>query len=562
MNFICFDTEDNSKELLERVAKGEKGVSGFDKVVTQIAAITAEGKRYYNRGDEKDFTRWLLQQPEKFIYCLNMQYDLGNLFGKEIDKLDCTLVGGRMIKAVWGNKVFVDVFNIWPMSVKKLGEAFGIEKLKTNSMADDKEYVFRDVEIIREAMLFAWTFISPLGIKALPPTLGGLCVKVWRSFGGDNCHDSTLLSREALFGGRVELFKARNDSETVLWTDINSLYPFVMQSMMFPGEINDTGKKLLEYGVAKVTVQVKETDLAVLPYRNRDGRILYPWGKFTGVWTIAELNAATANGATILKVHEAYGTNEGTQPYAEFVTNLYQARLDSTSDAEKLFYKLLMNNLYGRLGTAGEIGRTVWQTPENKNKGVPFGDKVLVKYKMPLPIETNWLHAAHVTAYGRLELFRYMKQIGTKHLIYVDTDSNIFDSLGVLPPFATGKALGQMKLVTRCSVCGGEYGHRPACAGSSEIKSWPDCATYAPKMYQAGGVHKAKGVPKGKAKEFIEKGHVHFDIPFKFREAVAFFDRKNSKHLSVWRTVEKFKRSGYDRKKLIGNQFFPCKVME
>ena len=40
MNFICFDTEDNSKELGEAIAAGKKGVSMFDKKVTQIAAMT------------------------------------------------------------------------------------------------------------------------------------------------------------------------------------------------------------------------------------------------------------------------------------------------------------------------------------------------------------------------------------------------------------------------------------------------------------------------------------------------------------------------------------------
>ena len=78
MNFICFDTEDNSKELLQ------SGGSGFDKVVTQIAAITAEGKRYHNRGDVAKFLEWLQRQPEKYIYAHNLQYDIGNLFSDKL----------------------------------------------------------------------------------------------------------------------------------------------------------------------------------------------------------------------------------------------------------------------------------------------------------------------------------------------------------------------------------------------------------------------------------------------------------------------------------------------
>lgn len=537
MSFICFDTEDNSKELAEAVKAGKKGVSMFDKKVTQIAAITAEGKRYYNKGDVPAFLKWVQRQPEKYVYALNTQYDLGNLFADDLDKVDVTMVGSRLIRAVWGRQQFLDVFNIWPMSVKKLGAAFGLEKLETESMSTDKEYVFRDVEIIRKAMLFAWEFCGHLDLDHLPPTLGGLCVKVWRNWGGENCHDSTNLSREALFGGRVELFKPHSDTRTVCWTDINSLYPSVMRRK-FPGPLEDTGTDLKEYGIADVTVSVKETDLAVLPYRKEDGRILYPWGKFRGTWTVAELREAEKHGYKICKVHQAYTTDEYIIPYGTFVDRLYKTRLASESDAEKLFFKLLMNNLYGRLGASGCIGRSVWQTEKNKYDGVPYGDKVLVEYQMPLAEETNWSHAAYVTAYGRLELLKYLRKIGTGKLIYCDTDSAIFDCPSRKIPFTTGDDLGQMKLV-----------------------SWEkDCFCYAPKMYQTGKTWKAKGVPQRLAETFITKGHAEYDLPYKFREALAFYDRDNIKKLSVWRTVQKFRRTGYDRKVLKQNRFYPCKV--
>lgn len=558
MNFICFDTEDDSKELLQA------GKSGFDKKVTQIAAITAEGKGYYNRGNVKDFLRWLKQQPEKYIYAHNLQYDLGNLFSRELDGLDMTLVGGRVIKAVWGNKIFVDSFNIWPMAAAKLGEAFKLEKLATESMATDKAYVMRDVEIIRQAMLFAWQFCQPLGIDNLPSTLGGLCVKVWKAFGGTNCHDSNELSRQAYYGGRVELFKVCNDetwrlndkasvyavfnkqatsdvltfptTETVCWTDINSLYPHVMRQR-YPAEMEDFGTQLPEYGVARCRVKVPETALTVLPWRDADGRIFYPWGRFEGTWTIEELRAAEKRGAKIEKVFEAFGSNDYLEPYTTFVEKLYNARLRSQSDAEKLFFKLLMNNLYGRLGNGGTIGRTVWQTEKNKFDGVPFGEKVLVEYQMPLSEETNWSHAAHVTAYGRLALLDFIEKVGVERMIYCDTDSCIFDCPDKKIPFKVSSELGQMKL-----------------------EGWEKCCVaFAPKMYRTGKKFKAKGVPRRLAETFVNTGRAEFDLPFKMREAIRFYDRQNTRRLSVWRKVVKENRQTYDRKKLVENRFYPCK---
>ncbi len=582
MNFLCFDTEDNSKELIAC------GFSGFDKAVTQFAAITAEGKKFYAGCPVKPstdvakvlaelaaFTKahplkrfrklratesavmdqyfkaqrahqpillkackaWLHRQDEKFIYALNVGYDAGNLFSKELDTLDTTLVGGRVIRSVWGNKVFVDVFNIWPMSVKKLGAAFGLEKLETDDMAGDKEYVFRDTEIIRRAMLFAWQFCQPLGIDNLPPTLGGLCVKTWKALGGTNCHDSTVLSREAYYGGRVELFKKVNDTDNVAYTDINSLYP-AMMLREFPAELEewDVTTPLPKFGVAKVRVKIPKTDFAPLPWRSKDGRIFYPWGTIEGAWTIHELNAAVQRGCVIEKVFECYGTNESAKPYAAFVLKLYEARLAAKTEAEKLFYKLLMNNLYGRLGAGGKISRTVWQNDRNKHDGVPFGEKVLVEYQMPLAEETNWVHAAYVTAYGRVTLLEFMETVGADKMIYCDTDSCIFDCADKVLPFKVGTELGMMKLE------GWETG----------------CETYAPKMYRAGKKWKAKGVPQRLAEVFIQTGRAEYDLPFKMREAIRFYDRKNSRRLSVWRTVEKVNRQNYDRKNFKNNRFTPC----
>ncbi len=518
MSFICFDTEDNARELQEA------GLSGFGKVVTQIAAIKRNGTRFHNRGNVHEFKAWLSKQPEQFFYSLNIQYDLGNLFGKELDELDCVLVGGRIIRATWRKKTFVDVFNIWPMSTQKLGEKFGLKKLEFD--ANSEAYVFRDVEIIRAAMEFAWQFVGHLGLKYLPATLGGLCIKVWKHWGGTNCHDSTKLCREAYFGGRVEIFKTHNESANVCWTDINSLYPAVMRQP-FPDMLSDWEQELPPHGIAQVTVNVPKQDLVILPYRNEFGRIIFPYGTFTGTWTMPEIRAAQEQGTKIVKVHKAYGSETAGFPYTTFVERLYTARLASQSEAEKLFFKLLMNNLYGRLGTKGTIGRTVFQTDENKNSGVPYGEKVLVEYQMPLSEETNWCHAAYTTAYGRLELFKYLKEVGAKNLIYCDTDSVIFDCATKRIPFEIGDGLGQMK------------------------KGVPVCLCD----------NKKKGITcYCGAKKFLETGHAVFNLPFKIREAIRFYDRKNSRQLSVWRQVEKHNRQTYDRKRLIKNRYFPCKV--
>lgn len=555
--FICADTEDDSADLLKA------GKSGFLKKVTQIAAICRDGTKFYNRGNVQEFLTWFKRRPEKFCYFHNLQYDLGNLFAERLDCLDMTLVGGRLIKAVWGNKTFIDSFNMWPAALWKIGEKFKLPKLggkiienkrtgerefvsDTRCFANDRKYVLRDCSILKRAMGFAWRFAESEGIERLPATYGSLGVKLWKTWNGENTSDSSEIARAALFGGRVEIFKRRNESDKVCITDINSLYPFCM-TKDFPGICTEQ-KELTTYGIAEVTVRVPKSGLCPLPVRNDEERIIYPYGTFRGTWAIAEIRNAEKFGATICEVHRVYGTNEASKPYSDFVNTLYHRRKISENEAEREFLKFLMNSFYGRLGLSGLTSKTVYQTEKNKKSGVPFGNKVLIEYLMPLPPEVNWVHNAYITSYGRIELLNYLRLVGTESLIYCDTDSCVFDATKGDIPFPIGKELGQMKLV-----------------------SWEEnCEVFVPKVYRIGQQFKAKGVPKKVAQEFIEKGTAAYDLPFKLRESIRYFDERRdktgkvirkalSKKLSVWRKVSKDRKGRYDRKTERNNKFFPKK---
>jgi len=530
-DFICFDTEDNSAELMAA------GKSGFEKKITQIAALTDEGESYYSKGRVEHFLKWLQQRPERFVYAHNIQYDAGNLFGLDLENFDFTLVDSRFIRGLWGKKVFSDSMNIWPMALAKVGKAFGIKKLETVSMAHDKEYVFRDVEIIRAAMAFAWQFCDLLGLRHLSPTLGGLAVKIWKAWGGVNHSEAIPDLRQALYGGHVELFKVHNEESPVSNCDINSLYPAMMRNS-YPGPLEADRGLGKEFGIAECEVQVPEMELCPLPWRDpRNGKILFPWGKFRGWWTYHELRELKRAGGKVLGVIHSFGANESVRPYAEFVDRLYAIRKKTTNDAESLFFKLLLNNLFGRLGSTGKIARTVWKL---ETDGVMH--KRLVSYHMPLAREVNWTHCTYVTSYGRLELLKHLRQVGAKRLIYCDTDSVIFD--GASLPFKVGNGLGEMKLVSRER----------------------DCVTFAPKMYKLGKQYKAKGIPyhsrtdANLQRTFIRTGEASFELPFKLREAIAFYYRGNVKRASVWRKITKHMITNYDKKILLGNRYYPCNV--
>jgi hypothetical protein len=387
----------------------------------------------------------------------------------------------------------------------------------------------------------------------LTNTLGGLCVKLWQSMGGQNWMQASEESRSAIYGGRVELF-SNGGTGNIAWVDINSLYPWCM-TKKYPTEFRPK-KKITDYGISNVTIEIPEQGIAPLPYRTTssdrlsgvsEGSIIFPCGKVTGTWIDAEIiNAVENHGCKVKKLHWSYGSADGEDYYSGFVNEFYAKRLKAESDAYKLIYKLLMNNLYGQLGMGGVVSRTTAFTPEMRGKiatgqikARPFGDNLLIEQAVPLPPHVNYVHAAHVTGYGRLRLMEFMRKIPLKDMIYCDTDSLFFFSKDKKLPFKTGSELGEMKL-----------------------EGWGErIDVYAPKMYSIDDVVKAKGVPRRLAKQFIENGHVEYDAPFKLREAINFYDRGNTRKLSIWRKVKKEIKTNYQKKILVdGKTFNPLQL--
>jgi hypothetical protein len=600
---VVFDTEDDSAELLSC------GKSGFDKNVTQIAAICENGKRFYNTGNVKQFLKWLHEVGATTVWAFNTQYDLGDLCheGKDLklDDFDLTMVKGRFIKAKVQGLKFCDVRNLCGDSVADLGMAVDLPKFgypytleqlkkfspkrreefleflgmtfgqyemfwkledhergnilrkKTANLFGNKRYVFRDCEIPMAWLKFVREKCEELGLESIPATLGTLCVKAYTAGGGQNWHEASEESGNALRGARVELF-CGGGSGRIAYVDINSLYPWcmtqnfpecfeTMQIKKTPSTSSGQGRYALGgYGICDCDVYVpKNSVIAPLPIRDEEGRLLFPVGNLRGVWTLAELRNAVQHGAVVKKIRSMLGSMTGKPYYRDYIVENYDRRLAAKSDAEKLFWKLLMNNLYGRLAISDEISRSMILTEDNKDRedGIPYGKKILCTCKTPLPAFTNYLHAAHVLSYARIRLFEFLKKIPPADLIYCDTDSIIFFCRGDLP-FACSTTLGEMKLE----------------------KMGVRCEPYLPKVYtftdQTNKTeYKAKGIPKKYAKEFIETKKAEYEMPFKLRESIRFYDEENKRKLSVWRKVDKIMAATYDKKRISGKYFFP-KIVE
>lgn len=572
---VYWDTEDNSPELFKT------GRSGLEKVCTQIAAMDCEGERFYlrptviasnkkngitrHRWNVEPFFNWLASRGPKCVaYAHNTQYDLGNLVADELDRINVTMVGGRLVTATWDNVKFNDTANIFPMPLKKLGETVGIKKLEMD--VNNPDYVWQDVRIVEAGVKLLRSICDEYQVEPAA-TLGGLCVRIWQAMGGYNWPCSLQSAREAFFGGRTELWAPAMEGN--LWyTDVNSLYPSVMRQkfptgddLWFGLDNLDRAKELLVsdkecYGLIEAEILIPDMRVAPLPVRRDDDSVYFPIGRVCGWWTVAEVRAAFAKGAKLVKMFNAFGSRTGEAYYSDFVEHFYAKRRVEKDEGRKLMLKLLMNNLYGQLGMSGKVTRSLrlanhaalvdgeWMQTKD---GIPYGEKLLAETQMPLGEHVNWMHAAHVTSYGRLRLQHFLDQIPPDDLVYCDTDSIFFRAEN--PPFPVSDVLGEMKLETRLT----------------------HALCKAPKMYRITEmgkdkpVTKVKGVPRrdGLAEKMFDTGSVAFEQPYKLREAIQFFDANRASHdsktriLSAWRTVTKRVISEYDKKSLQGGHYFP-----
>ena len=593
-DFIAFDTEDDSK----RFSDADQDHPGWEKICTQIAAIDGRtGERFHMRPrlktgkrrgryqtgawDVDAFLSWLEERGAGVrCYAHNLAYDIGNIWRDRLDELDLTMVGNRLVRARWKNIVLLDSSNMWPMPLAKVGKSVGLAKM--DFAPDSEEYVFRDVEIVIKAMDLAEQIAADHGSE-MKSTLGSLAVSIWNGpvIQGANWQCAVPDIREAYYGGRVELFRPELRGDDLWYTDINSLYPSVMLNAFPDGAdlwFGEADQKAAErlllsdadlWGVARVELEIPlNCMIAPLPVRRpKSGEVCFPVGSVSGWWTVHEIRRAIRMGARKLVFHEGFGSRTATLCYADFVRTFYRLRKEELDKPEPdegktLFYKLLMNNLYGQLGMRGNVTRSLLlredmvEPDEDGNlilmrPGVPYGTKILTDVQMPLPDHVNYLHAAYVTSYARLRLMDFMEKVGDDNLVYCDTDSLFFRWPGKTPPFPLSTELGEMKLEDRPKVvqCRSPKMYRLT-TGKGEVKT------------------KAKGVTKKMQDVFYDQGVASFWQPWRLKESITTFDRlededdEDVKGLGVWRRVTKRVVSAYDKKRLVRGKYAPKTMVD
>jgi len=132
------------------------------------------------------------------------------------------------------------------------------------------------------------------------------------------------------------------------------LYPFAALNSM-PGtdckwleSYNSEGLNLDNlFGIFFAKVETNNQYLGLLPVRTKSG-LIFPEGKFEGIWPTPELELAKANGYQITVI-KGLQFNQQNSPFTEYVNELSTLK-NTLKGSPRQVVKSLLNNLIGRFG--------------------------------------------------------------------------------------------------------------------------------------------------------------------------------------------------------------------
>ncbi|KAM7460644.1 hypothetical protein LguiB_036035 [Lonicera macranthoides] len=274
--------------------------------------------------------------------------------------------------------------------------------------------------------------------------------------------------RHGYYGGRSECFIPYGND--LYYYDVNSLYPYIMLSCDMPGgkpvwEGNLENRELSElYGFIEAYVECPDTiSRPFLPYRSKEGMLLYPTGKFVGIYFSEELIYARNMGYNIIPLR-GYLFEKKTSPFKEYVSDLFEKRMEAKkAGKEGMAYviKMLMNSLYGRFGINPDLNiseicnklrkdylvdnarilNVTRLNDENSHVSYIYSEDSKTQKWSPPRIAAVQLSAA-VTAYARIHMFPH---INRDDCYYTDTDSVVLGN-PLSEEFVSSSILGKFKL--------------------------------------------------------------------------------------------------------------------
>lgn len=376
--------------------------------------------------------------------------------------------------------VLLDSMNWFVESLEKTGQRIGIPKMHvdfdTVKDSDLSIYCKNDVRIELENFRLFIRFLEENKVSRLCYTRGSTAMSAYlfrhynTSIWIHNNSEAIDLEREAYKGGRVECFRIgefKDGPFTVV--DVNSLYPFAMREYEYPCRylqqeryptLTEFADMMKQYSVvAKCVIDTDEPIYAV-----RGERTFFPVGQFVASLCTPELEYAQTKGHLVKVIHAVL--YERADLFRSFVDTFYAMRLRFKAEGVDEYVELckkILNSLYGKFGQKAEEWTKIADCPDEPDRYeyLIYADSPgmhTIRYLMGQCFELTRQGesydsfpaiAAHVTAYGRLVLWRLMAKAGEGNYYYCDTDSLIVNATGLrrLRSEMSDTQLGKLKTV-------------------------------------------------------------------------------------------------------------------
>jgi len=274
------------------------------------------------------------------------------------------------------------------------------------------------------------------------------------------------IGKACYVGGRCENFDLGLFTNQV-YLDINSSYPYQMHERIFPninsyrrrqGDKDTLISYMQEYeGEAHIIIKTpKKMRIPFLHTKRDDGKLIFPLGTFQGWYTFPEIRKALSIGYKIKDVLEIAVFDGVKSPFIGYVDEMMKLKV---VPATKQAAKLLMNGLSGKFGQLKPT-ESGWRQV-NEGEELAEEDIFLLKTSADSEELQQWtrdsitedseasdfaetsypLIVAYITAWGRIQEYEAMENIGFEHVHYMDTDSIIADKEAVDKAVRAGRII-------------------------------------------------------------------------------------------------------------------------
>lgn len=443
------------------------------------------------------------------IWCLNLGYDLVNLFGDSLPDI-CRLylakkkIVGAHLKGL--SKVrFFEIGKFLPkMNLVKVGDLVGLKKLEIEF---NERRCQRDADIACRAGERITRCLANLDIGLRYSPLSSALCAVETIIGHQPRPKREILEagKAALYGGRTETFFighwGKHDGP-LYYFDFKAQYA---QAMLEPlpdfTSWSESKEPATGQYIADCFIRVRaRCGIGPIPCHDPERGLVFPEGVFKGIWTSTDLEN---DNVEVLRYHKCWNFYNTAPHLQKFIKKLIPK--DEENPISRAIKKGIYTGLSGKWAQGNEysfLTNIDNARDEDYWNGVAFGDWILANRKGKYPRHTNFVWTAFIQARARRwlnELFAAIHRENGK-ILYCDTDS------------ALCSLAGKVRVKRLLSEFAGRL--------HTQRLSW--ARIFAPKVYTYGTADgithvQARGIP-GRLHEEIAHGQMELEteIPNSF----------------------------------------------